>query len=528
MTETLRIFTTVNFSAGENISADSGFTHLSVLIMTLLAADPCLHFYVLVPDIHLDAWRNVLLSNRVTLLPFPMVRRLHGGDFQFNPRALFDAVDFRSFEFDILFLNQLETVPAFMNFFNRLTFHNLPAVSYMHWFDTRRPSTPRQRCHEPALLAALAGMSSSNLVGCNSEYAKRRVLATAGRWFNHQALAQLEDKLRILPPMISLPGERQPFPRPTGDIRVVVNHRMLKYTGVRPLLDYKLPEIWDTRRDFHVHVTNPSRNRLPKRMTEVPWMTVATLERNAYHALLSSSDVVIAPHRSTDWSMSTLEAICAGAVPLMNRESFFPEMFGPILGMLTEGARRHVAERWFFYRQQFRRRFEAILDNIVEEREIAYTVMTAARRVYAPSDRANSWLRTLRDAAGTTPALSPRNPSVVKLRRALEERGKMTREDLLELMRCRPQTRTVAWTSLRRALLAFSQDDPCESNVGYVFAEAGAGRLGTAELHKRDGTTGQERTFVANEQMVSALDGGSIPRNALDGDSHSAWLGIME
>jgi hypothetical protein len=105
MTNTLRIFTTVNFSAGENILADSGFTHLSVLIRTLLTADAHLHFYVLVPEMHFDVWRVALPSTRVTLLPFPMMRRLHGGDFQFDPRRLLEAVNLGSFEFDLLFLN---------------------------------------------------------------------------------------------------------------------------------------------------------------------------------------------------------------------------------------------------------------------------------------------------------------------------------------------------------------------------------------------------------------------------------------
>lgn len=469
MRKILRVFTTVNFSAGENVYADSGFTHLTVLIRTLILADENLHFYILVPEDHLSVWRGAVECSRVTVISAKLTRRLHGGDFEFNPQMLLELGILKSFDFDLLFFNQLETIPAYMNFFNRLTFHNLPAVGYIHWFDTRRPSTPRQHCHEPALLAGLAGMSSATFVGCNSAHAKARVLDSAKRWYSARALDELDEKLRILPPMITQPQAYSRSRRSTDCVRVVVNHRMLKYTGVRPLLEEKLPKIWAGRRDFHVHVTNPSRNRLPKRVTDVPWMTVETLEPAQYGQLLSSSDIVIAPHRSTDWSMSTLEAICAGAVPLMNRESFFPEMLKPILAELSGGAQKHILENWFYYRQQFRQRFEAMLDNIEMERVLAQEVEAIARRVYDPLARARDWVTLFRVAADTTPSLSQRNPSVARIRKALAARGAMDKAELLELMRWRPQTRTIAWTSLRKALLEFSEDDPTSSSVRYMF-----------------------------------------------------------
>jgi hypothetical protein len=44
------------------------------------------------------------------------------------------------------------------------------------------------------------------------------------------------------------------------------------------------------------------------------------------------------------------QAICADCVPLMNNESFFPEMFEPILAALPVNLRNHVSKRWFYYR----------------------------------------------------------------------------------------------------------------------------------------------------------------------------------
>jgi hypothetical protein len=145
-----RVLTQVNYSAGENPDGDSGLRFTAGLLQALVRLDPDFHFYVLIPEQHEAEWAKALSHSRITPVALAIAPRLHGGDFQFCPVRLSKCFDFRRFDVDVLFLNQPETAPALLQFFNRQTFHNVPAVSYIHWFDTRRPSTPKETLHQPA------------------------------------------------------------------------------------------------------------------------------------------------------------------------------------------------------------------------------------------------------------------------------------------------------------------------------------------------------------------------------------------
>src|SRR5947209_2715067 len=110
----LRVLTQVNYSAGENAEGDSGLRFTAALLRQLVRADTELHFYVLTPERDADVWADALTGPRITLVPLALQPRLHGGDFQFDPRALYERFDFRKFDVDVLFLNQPETAPAFL------------------------------------------------------------------------------------------------------------------------------------------------------------------------------------------------------------------------------------------------------------------------------------------------------------------------------------------------------------------------------------------------------------------------------
>ena len=186
-------------------------------------------------------------------------------------------------------------------------------------------------------------MAVSAAVGCNSIFGRERILKQATEWFHPEAVDNLRQRLVVLPPGVDVPnliqGRKAAKP---GRIKLLINHRLLKYTGVRGLLTETLPELWTLRQDFEVHATNPSHVRLPRALTDTPWLRVEPLSREEYVHKLWESDVVVAPHRAAHWSMSTVEAICAETVPLMNSESFFPEMMEPLLEVLSAAERATV------------------------------------------------------------------------------------------------------------------------------------------------------------------------------------------
>jgi glycosyltransferase involved in cell wall biosynthesis len=381
------------------------------------------------------------------------------GRLQFNPQELYRRFDFKKYDVDILFLNQPETAPAFLQFFNRQMFHNVPAVSYVHWFDIRRPSTPKQRLHLPALLAGLSGMIVSSAVGCNSSHGRSQILKQAAHWFKPEAIDDLRGRMRILPPPVDA---RQLRPRtakpPRRLVQILVNHRLLKYTGVRNLLTNVFPQLWNSRRDFRVVATNPSRVRLPGTITDAPWLTMKTLDRPKYVRLLWQSDIVVAPHRSTHWSVSTLEAICADCVPLMNSESFFREMFEPILRALPTSSRDHVLKRWFYFRGNVVNRLNGLIENIEEERKLARLVGRHARRAYDWDTWTDAWLLLFREAEANIPVMAERNPSMLKIINLLHN-GPVCKDEILRTLRWSPKQRALSWTCFRKLLRAIAPDD---------------------------------------------------------------------
>lgn len=473
----LRILTQVNYSAGENPEGDSGLHFTAGLLRSLVSFDAELHFYVLVPAEHEEIWRAALSHGRITPLPIELEPRLHGGDFQFCPVRLRRAVDLRHFDFDVLFVNQPETAPALLQFFNRQTFHNVPAVSYVHWFDTRRPSTPKETLHHPALIGALAGMVVSTFVGCNSAFGRERILDAASRWFNQATIDLLASRLRILPPGVDVAEltRGQPCCR-SRQRRILVNHRLLKYTGVRGLLIDTFPKLWARRQDFTVLVTNPTRARLPGELTRAPWLTVQTLGREEYLEALWTSAVVMAPHRACHWSISTLEAICTGCVPLMNGESFFREMMAPVLEALSPADRDHVRTHWFYYRGNQIGRLEALLDNLDAERELALRVAAVARKNYDWAQISPAWHQLLCDAERQIPVMGPDNPSMRRIRELLRSRGRVSKAEVLRHLHWAPNQRALSWTAFRKSLKEFSCDDASSAEAVFELTKP-AGRL---------------------------------------------------
>src|SRR5437868_2643672 len=118
----LRILTQINYSAGENPSGDSGLNFTATLLLSLVRIDQDVHCYVLIPAKHEAVWAQALAHPRISLIPLDLIPRLHGGDFQFDPAHLIKRFDLRRLDVDVLFLNQPETAPAFLQFFNRQTF----------------------------------------------------------------------------------------------------------------------------------------------------------------------------------------------------------------------------------------------------------------------------------------------------------------------------------------------------------------------------------------------------------------------
>jgi glycosyltransferase involved in cell wall biosynthesis len=463
---TIRILTQLNFSAGENPQGDSGIRFTSRLIREIQATSDRYFFYVLAPEGACSVLRDYLDCDRVLIIPMQMPSRLHGGDFAFDPTALYKNFDFRRFDVDLLFLNQPEMVAPYSNFLNRQMFHLVPTLTYVHWFDTRRPATPKHRTHHPALLASLAGMVGSTTVACNSEYGRSIIMACARNWLSADLANALDQKLKILPPLFSAGAvragrrqvQRSEAIRPRA--MLLVNHRVLKYTGVRQLIDVALPRLWEQRQDFRVIITNPSRARLPREMTRTPWAINGTLGEKDYFARLWDADIVLAPHRAAHWSISTLEAVASGCLPICNKESFFGEMFAPVLARLTRAERAIFEDYCLFFRGNLIGKIGRAIDDLEKLAEFRHKLGRHTRAVYDWPLRIGEWIETIEAIYKTVPQMPETNPTMQRILAQLESRGELTKAELLRWLGWSPKDRTLSWTAFRKTLRGHVADDP--------------------------------------------------------------------
>lgn len=468
----LRVLTQINYSAGVNPEGDSGLYFLAKLLLSIVSKDNNVHFYVLIPKKHEQVWVSALLHPRIATFAMNLEPRLHGGSFMFDPADLYNNFDFAKYDIDVLFMNQPETAPALLNFLNRQMFHLVPAVSYIHWFDTRLPGTPKKQTHYPALLGVLSGMMVSAIVGVNSKYAETQIIKQSRKWFNDLSVDNLRQKIRIMPPGIDS-AEILPILKARKKVarkkvqKILINHRLLNYTGVRNLLTDIFPKLREQREDFSVHATNPSRVILPGSIVNKPWLKVETLSKEQYLKLLGKCDIVVSPHKAAHWSISTLEAICAGCVPLMNKESFFPEMISPVLAEMPVSTRKHITERWFYHRRYLILRLNALMDNIITEKAIALEFAEKAAKVYDWQNVGNAFNTAFYEAAQTIPAMPEMTPSLRKVFSMLLEDGSVSKAEILRRLGWRPKNRTVAWTAFRKNLKKYACE--CADKSDAVF-----------------------------------------------------------
>ena len=440
------------------------------VISSILNVSTDFHFYVLVPTLVMEVWTEAFQSSNVTLLPYPTPPRIHGGDFYFDPAEMLRVLDLKSIEIDVLFLNQPEISAAFLQFFNKHTFHSIPAVSYTHWFDVRRRPTLKNVGWRPDLLSHGAGLLSCSINGVNSHFGEESVIRWMSQYVKDSELAKLKSRFRIIPPGIDsgeLLQSQSSCKHTDGKNRVLINHRVLEYTGVRQLLQSKLSKIWDRRRDFKVVVTNPSRARVPGELLSQEWIECGPFNREDYISEMWRSDIVVSPHRSTHWSISTLEAIGCECVPLMTCESFFEELMRPVMQAIPDDHREYAQSRWFYYRHALAPKLERLLDDFSRDKEIVVKAAATARDHYDWLRQGQIWVSVFESVVGETKLISEENPSFKRLSNEIRKRGSITKKDALKFLGWYPKQRLLSWSSFRRRLLEDFVDNASQPESVY-------------------------------------------------------------
>jgi hypothetical protein len=461
----LRIFAQVNYSNPKNPGADSGIQMLASMTKAVLNQCPDICFYVLLPESAEAEWKRAFTHDRIRLLVSPLPPRQGGGAFHFDSRTLDKLIDLRHIDVDLLLINQPELTPAFLDYFNKRYFFHVPAISYIHWLDWRRYDSIKNRAVEPSVLATLTGALLSARVACNSAYGRDRILNVASRWFSNEVLGELAKKLVPFYPAIDASQlARHRSSRRHKKIQIIVPHRAQKYTGFKTLVEKYFPQIWKIRRDFEVILTNPSRYDFVRGYEEkYSFIKVAQLSRREYLETLWSADIVIGSHVGCNqWSVATLEAICANCIPLLSSEGFYTEMLRPLV---KSSEWIEICDRWFYFRNEFVNRLLALMDNIEEERKHARVIGRRARDYYDWRTLAKQWGELFESVAQTAPIVGRDSKAFGELHHEIKRCGECTKAELLRAMRWHPKSRYIPWTKYRRRLLTVADEMPNTSEV---------------------------------------------------------------
>jgi hypothetical protein len=174
------------------------------------------------------------------------------------------------------------------------------------------------------------------------------------------------------------------------------------------------------------------------------------LDRADYLRELWKADIVVACHNgSSQWSLAAAEAVAAECVPLFNSESFLRELLS---AAVPGGLPRALVDRYFYYRSEFPRRLEYLLDTLPEQRKIVRPLAAQVRTYYDWANRVDDWIQWFEAVDRASPTL--RGPTDVSRRidALLARDGSILKEDLMRELGWHVKSRHISWTRYRKYL----------------------------------------------------------------------------
>lgn len=455
----------MHYSTAERPDHDSGVQFACGLLPELRAKLDA-HIYLVTPLAVASYLRTRLPCAGFTFLTVEQPAYQRGGGFYMNPVELDRLIEHRSYDFDLALINTPESTCAYADYFNKRKFYEIPVITYVHWLPWRRDSAQKTSALAPTRLAASAGLAASDLVICNSKYGAERIRELV----NQYSGPTVDIPLTHIPPGVSLIPKRHPR---SGDaarpLTLVFPHRPLRYTGFRTLERTVLPS-WSgleerAGRRLTLVLTNPSGNPRINRLSErYPFVDVVDLAREKYLKLLSESDVVLGLHTGENqWSLSLVEALCAGCVPFVNSKSFYPEL----LRCLDLDSDDHLLQSLFYYKGTILDRLGSLLEQFEEVQGRLADRLGRVQLAYAWDTISARWVAEIQQLMSSRPVVDANSKSLARIRAILSE-GPASKAQILRQLRWHPSSRHILWTRYRTRLLEDFDDPPLSSEC--VFA----------------------------------------------------------
>lgn len=238
----------------------------------------------------------------------------------FDTNAIKKQIKMYDTDFDLIFTNDIETVPHLQELFNRRWHFSIPIYAYWDWVEI-----PESGGNLDNFIIQLSSVLSTAKTGVNSEWQKQIILKYARHFFNDNTIKQLDQKIQPLYIGIETDEINSYLtPKtPHSSTRLLWNHRISPQTGFHQCLK-QLDEISKIH-DITLVITNPNNKPIPSRpyIQEYP-----SLSRPDYFRLINSCDIALSFFKSySAWSMSITDAIACHLPVLAPDKYCFPEMF---------------------------------------------------------------------------------------------------------------------------------------------------------------------------------------------------------
>jgi len=245
---------------------------------------------------------------------------------------------------DLLFASSMLSLAEFLGLAPE-GFRTVPRVLYFHENQLTYPLPENERRDLHVVMTEIASALAADRILFNSEHHRRELLAALPgflRGLPDRKPAGVAERFRALSSVLS-PGvdfaslgtfrERT---RPEGKPPVLLwNHRWEHDKGKDLLLDL-LRGLRRRRVSFRLVVTGAPRGARSDLFEELPRAARSSLAhvgfartRSSYARLLARADLAVSTARHEFFGISVLEAIYAGAFPLLPRKLSYPEILPP-------------------------------------------------------------------------------------------------------------------------------------------------------------------------------------------------------
>ena len=244
---------------------------------------------------------------------------------------------------DLLWCSDMLNLAEFLGLVNSSSARDLPAVAYFHENQLTYPVTREDERDLHFGFTNLTTALAARVAWFNSEFHRQDFLAAAERFVRPipasgmlQAVADVRDRSQVHPPGIELSRSRAPSPleSPSGDepLRIVWAARW-EHDKDPETFFAALFRLQQDGVPFRLAVVGQSFRSVPPIFEEAHRRLVDQIhcwgyleDRELYLETLRWADVVVSTARHEFFGLSVLEAITAGAVPLLPDRLSYPEL----------------------------------------------------------------------------------------------------------------------------------------------------------------------------------------------------------